>query len=165
MIVLQSLDLSCHSAISLQTPWQPEPSSPQDTHRFFESIVTDRYRSLFYSFNDGQPLHGLHPYMILPFNFSIQQIAELSHDIRCQAHVLFSSAMLLICSLVSSCCTRLEWTNKTEVTGSPFANTFISAAVSAGSSGCPGMRCPACQAIWSVAACHRCLCPEKKNHT
>ena len=53
-------------------------------------------------FHDGQSRHGVHPFMILPFNLPIKQIAELSHDIRCYAHVLFSSAMLLTHSLVKS---------------------------------------------------------------
>ena len=57
--------------------------------------------------------------------------------------VLFGSAILLISSLVSSCCTRLEQTNKSNGNRSPFANFFfISAAFSAGRSGCPGMGCP-----------------------
>ena len=44
---------------------------------------------------------------------------------RAKLIVLFSSAILLISSLVSSCCTRLERTNKSSGNGSPFANVFF----------------------------------------
>ena len=50
---------------------------------------------------------------------------------------LFSRTMLFLPSPVSSCCTRLYRTSR-----SPLASTFISTAVSTGSSGCPGMGCP-----------------------
>ena len=56
--------------------------------------------------------------------------------------VLFSRAMLLIPSLASSCCIRLDRTSRSNGTASPLANTFISAAVSTGRSGCPGMGYP-----------------------
>ena len=56
--------------------------------------------------------------------------------------VLFSSAILSTPSPVNSCSTRLERINKFKGTGSPFANTFMSAGLSAGSSGCPCMGYP-----------------------
>ena len=56
--------------------------------------------------------------------------------------VLFSRAMLFIPKLVSSCYTRLDRTKRSSETGSTLAKTFISAVVSTGSSGCPGMGCP-----------------------
>ena len=56
--------------------------------------------------------------------------------------VLFSSAVLLIPSLVSSYSTRLERTNKSNRTRSTFANTFISTVLPAGSSACPGVGWP-----------------------
>ena len=56
--------------------------------------------------------------------------------------VLISRDILFIPRLVSSCCTRLDRTSRSSGTRSPLANTFISAAVSTGSSGCPGMGCP-----------------------
>ena len=69
--------------------------------------------------------------------------------------VLFSSAMLLMPSLVSSCWIRLERTNKPNGTLSPCANFFISAALSVANSGC--------RAIYWVTACHRCLCSKGKT--
>ena len=56
--------------------------------------------------------------------------------------VLFNRAMLFIPSLVSSCCTKLDRTSRSNGTGSPLAKSFISAAVSTGRSGCPGIGCP-----------------------
>ena len=55
--------------------------------------------------------------------------------------VLFSKTLILIPRQVSSYCTKFNRTSKSNGTGSPKANTFVSAAVSNGSSGCPGMEC------------------------
>ena len=122
----------------------------------FNVPTTNCYWSLLRFFGHCQPLHGLHPFMVMPFNLSVKQVTEFQPR--------SPSCLAGLCCWNSAWSVLIELANPTEWDHLSPIFFFISAAVSTEVQGILAWGARTCQATWLVAVCHRSLYPGMKIH-